>query len=1045
MSTGDRRNAITVDAPVDQTASLPGDEVGPPTPTDPLPLREPGRYLLYEEHARGGIGRILRAEDRDLDRELAIKELLTDDESARARFVREARITARLEHPGIVPVHDAGRWIGSERPFYAMKLVGGKPLKSVVAKTTSLEERLPLLRHIAAIGDAIAYAHSRGVIHRDLTPTNVMIGDFGETVVIDWGLAKEIGGSDPLTSDDGRAHGSDDVTRAGSVLGTPAFMAPEQARGESVDQRADIYALGALLYYTLCGAPLYDPRPGDFLKRVIHEPPVPLKQREPRISPDLVAIVEKATAREPGKRYPTAGELVADLRRYQEGNLVAAHAYTPRELAVRWVRQRRLAVALTAVFACLLATGGIVSFAREQRLRVAAEAARREAESRTLALLEEYGRRELDAGRPGRAVVYLAEAFKRRPDSRVLRWLLSQAAQPLQAHVATLRGHDRDVIATALTADAKLLATASGDKTVKLWDVASQRELRVLRGHERMLEDVTFSPDGTLVASSDAGKAIRIWRVDTGELVREHPGNAYRLAFSADGTQLWAGGKKGQVQAWEVATGKTLVDQTAHTNRVGGLVIDGDRAITASWDGTLLVWRDFAVVDRMSDQNAGLWFASRCPESKLIVTGDDKGMIVVRDAATLAPRTRLHLPAGSHATSAWCSPDGNLLTTVSADGMVNQWHLASGQPLLTLDAVAHGKVFDGAYSPATGLLATASLRALDLWQLDRIGDRRVLGKASQDRSEIGPAVLSGDGSAFVSARLAASGETSLQVWDAPRGTLEASWPEAGMPSAVAVNRRGDRIAMASFDLEPPRLYDRSGKLIARLAGHERTVYALAVSPDDRLLASASYDRTVRLWTAADGKPAGVVMTTQVRPTGVAFDPARPRVAVVDEDGQVTFFGLDGTRQATFAAHPTWIEYVAFNGDGTRLVTAGRQDHTAKIWDLVGNRPPVILSGHLDNLNRATFSPDGAVVATVSVDDTARLWDVETGELLRTIRGPVTAAAFPPDGRELYTAGENDYVVAWRIVLDERSASDLGGAMVASSPWRLDGARLVLRE
>src|SRR5689334_8377839 len=187
------------------------------------------------EYGRGGLGRVSRAHDLELGRDVAIKELISRGAINEVRFLREALITARLEHPGIVPIHEAGRWPDGT-PFYAMKLVSGRSLRDLIAEARTSDERLGLLDHVIAVADAIAYAHGRNIIHRDLKPGNVIVGDFGETVVIDWGLAKDLtAAEDPVTAaSPAQPSPDDELTGAGSVLGTPAYMAPEQARGEHV-------------------------------------------------------------------------------------------------------------------------------------------------------------------------------------------------------------------------------------------------------------------------------------------------------------------------------------------------------------------------------------------------------------------------------------------------------------------------------------------------------------------------------------------------------------------------------------------------------------------------------------------------------------------------------------------------------------------------------------------------------------------------------------------------------------------------------------------
>src|SRR5882757_2805875 len=226
-------------------APAPGTGRAYPRPSAAAQLRDPDRYQIINEHGRGGLGRVSRAHDLDLGRDVAIKELISRGNLSEVRFLREALITARLEHPGIVPVHEAGRWPDGT-PFYAMKLVAGRSLRELLAERRTVTERIGLLHHVIAVADAIAYAHGRNIIHRDLKPANVIVGDFGETIVIDWGLAKDLSAAEDSTSGGGpfSATVDDGLTSTGSVLGTPAYMAPEQERGERVDQRADVFAIG---------------------------------------------------------------------------------------------------------------------------------------------------------------------------------------------------------------------------------------------------------------------------------------------------------------------------------------------------------------------------------------------------------------------------------------------------------------------------------------------------------------------------------------------------------------------------------------------------------------------------------------------------------------------------------------------------------------------------------------------------------------------------------------------------------------------------------
>ncbi|MEO6777294.1 MAG: serine/threonine-protein kinase, partial [Kofleriaceae bacterium] len=337
------------------------------------------RYALEGELARGGMGRIWIAKDVRLDRKVAIKELLdpiAGSSGQRARFERELALTSRLEHPSIVSIQDGGTWPDG-RPYYVMRLVRGESLDRVIDRAHTLADRMALLPYGLATVDALAYAHAQGIVHHDLKPENVLVGDFGETVVIDWGLAKDLRAATPeLVEGPYRDLVRDGETLGGEVLGTPAYMAPEQALGDAVDERADVYALGALLYHVLSGARPYRGTSADeVLANVISGPPLALVERAPGVPVDLVTIVDKAMAREPADRYANAGALAEDLKRFQSGQLVGAHRYTSGQLVRRWLRRQRTAVTVAVLALLALATFGAISLVRIVRSERAAREA----------------------------------------------------------------------------------------------------------------------------------------------------------------------------------------------------------------------------------------------------------------------------------------------------------------------------------------------------------------------------------------------------------------------------------------------------------------------------------------------------------------------------------------------------------------------------------------------------------------------------------------------------------------------------------------------
>lgn len=298
------------------------------------------RYRLLDFVARGGMGVVYTAEDENLQRRVAVKVLDSLDSNGELskRLVQEARVLAQLEHPGIVPVHDVGT-LADGRVFYTMKFVEGRRLDQFLGQVDSLSDRLRLFLRIC---DPVAFAHTRDVLHRDLKPANVMVGPFGEVLVMDWGLAKVMqSGPDPSAGDTVLHNSKKNsvaedtqasvVTGHGTVMGTPGYMSPEQARGEvdKLDVRSDIFSLGALLRFVVRRSESAD---------------------DANLPKPLRAIVGKAMASEPVERYASVSDLAAELSRYLDGQPVKAYREGVLERAARFYRRYQVAILLIAAY-----------------------------------------------------------------------------------------------------------------------------------------------------------------------------------------------------------------------------------------------------------------------------------------------------------------------------------------------------------------------------------------------------------------------------------------------------------------------------------------------------------------------------------------------------------------------------------------------------------------------------------------------------------------------------------------------------------------------
>lgn len=546
---------------------------GTPTGAGAAPRAgSPARYELREELARGGTGKVSRAHDRQLEREVAIKLLLDPTAQHGLRFAREARVTARLQHPSIVPIYDIGR-LADGQPYYAMKLVSGRTLDQAIRESTSLAQRLALLPAFIGVTDAIAYAHAQRVIHRDLKPNNVVLGPFGESMVIDWGLAKQLDTPGVTEPEDPIAAAEDAaLTLEGAVLGTPAYMPPEQAAGKPVDERADVYALGAMLYHVLAGHPPYRGRHARaVLVDVLEGPPPALADAVVGIPADLIAIADKAMAREPTQRYADAQQFVADLRRFQTGQLVGAHHYTPWSHLLRFVRRHIAAVVVALVLGTVLLVGSILAVLRIVAESELAEQQRKAAEAASaLAATQRDAAEELSA--------FMLDDLRMRLEPLGRLDLLRGVGDRVQGYYATLAaagldahelGTRRRAQALALVGEAELHA---GELAAAMTTLLEVHRLALALG-DRALAARACERIGSIERRRTALPEAQRWleaavagAVDVGE---------FELATRAQINLAWVLGERGEwKQAHAAATDAVAMARELRDLAPGGPAVE---------------------------------------------------------------------------------------------------------------------------------------------------------------------------------------------------------------------------------------------------------------------------------------------------------------------------------------------------------------------------------------------------------------------------------------------------------------------------------------
>jgi eukaryotic-like serine/threonine-protein kinase len=1036
-----------------------------------LPELTTDRYRITGEVGRGGLGRVLRAQDRVLDRPVALKELFAATDGTRKRFIREALITSRLQHPSIVPVYDAGH--RSDRsPYYAMKLVAGRPLDKSIAEASTLAQRLALLPSVLAIADAMAYAHSERIIHRDLKPTNVIVGRYGETVVIDWGLAKDLAvdDRDPL---DAGPYRSQDLhhTVAGTLLGTPTYMAPEQATGQPVDERADVYALGAILYHVICGtAPHEGTTLEEMVRHVVSGNVRPLTEREPTIPRDLAAIVNKAMALEPSGRYVTAQGLADDLRRYLTGQLVASHTYGTRELLRRWLKRHRGAV--TVALAALLVVGvvGIVSVMRiVHARRQADEAAALATEERNNAtellaeMLVEQGRAELLAGRPARAAVYLSQAQARSRDPSVaLRTLLADAMRSVEKERTSLAAHRGELELAAFSPDSTRIVTAGESQTATVWDSAAGTVVATLNGHNHRVRSASFSPDNShIVTASD--RTARLWDARTGKDLAtfDHSDEVWSAAFSPDGARVVTTGRGGTVRLWDARTAQLVVSFEGHRGGVysARFSADGARVVTASDDHTAKVWdaKTATLLRSLEGHRTDVDSAAFSPDGSQIVTAAEDGARLW-DAQSGELLFSLEGHTGPVSLAAY-SPDGSRVVTASDDHTARLWDARTGKLLTSLDGHA-AEVHDAAFSPDGSRVVTASDdHTAKLWD---VHTGTLLASFEGHRDDVRSASFGHDGTQV----LTASRDGTAKLWDARPSHLRVSLLHRSLASA-RFSRDGARVATTAAHDHTAKLWDaRSGRVLMSLDGHGAEISSMDFDALGARVVTASVDRTAKVWDATTGKllvslahadkvhaarfsPDGARLVTMGADHGAriwnantgeliarldgtdlphdlpfpdlvysaTFSKAGERVITASTDGTSRIWRAEnGKLVAQLDGHRGPIYAAVISSDGRRAVTAS-QDYTAKVWDAGTGKLLASLDGHTEDVYQARFSPDGARVVTASADRTAKLWDARTGKLLGSLDGhtdDVLMAAFSPDldGARVVTASADRTARLW---------------------------------
>ena len=911
-----------------------------PSATDTAPFPSPvlpamiGRFQLRIKLGSGAFGDVYRAHDPQLDREVALKVAkpgTLDSPERMGRFLREARAAANLRHPHIVPVFDSGR--DGDLQYIAAGFIDGRTLEAEIedaaGKPLDLKRAATVVRKLA---EALGYAHKQGVVHRDVKPANVLVDGAGEPSLTDFGLAVRAGDEAVKTQD-------------GKVMGTPAYMSPEQAAGKSAEATAasDQYALGIMLYEMATGRrPFEGPVELVFVQQIQVEPRRPRSESH-AIPKDLETIILKCLEKDPGRRYITCESLAEDLRRFLDGEPVTARRIGPVERLGRWAKRNPMVASSVSFGVLALLVGTVVSLAQADEARWQAKLAKDAGEN------EAAQKKRAD----DKAEEAIKEAVKAKAEAKENRRLLD---------LTRLRDAQTLWQSDQIQAARDTLNEIAPENRCIAWGLLSRQYeggLITLYGHDSIISNVATSSDGTRILTS-ASDGARIWDGRTGQQLRFLPGNTgasnRNSAISPDGAYVYVLMQPTGIWAIDTRTGKPAFvlqgsEKWAHTLAISG---DGSRiAGSVSTGKTIKIW-NARTGERLREIDV----------THHIYAPRTSSLAMSADGSRIAACARL---SSSSLIQVWETATGGVLDRAEVTGNPNNV-VMSGDGSRVLAAI----------DPYIGSTAPR----FHVWD-EKTGRGTLLLK--ENVGPIRSLELSLDGSRLVTG----SSTGPARVWDSRTGDMILALKgHIGPVTSVAISADGSRVVTGSWD-QTVRVWDaRTGERVFRFSESSQGVGRLAMSANGEILVSTGGTaRTIQLWDVRTGYPRQTIPSRMGPVRSAIFSPNGNHVITIGQEVRL-WDARTGQHLRDLVVHDGVVSLAAFSPDSTRVITVGSKSYGSgsdqvRMWDIKSGRQILELKGLKEAVKEIVgiaYVPDATGIVTLSNDGTTQIWDPNSGEL-----------------------------------------------------------------